>query len=81
MMLGGSQSSGLDPEDSMYGVCIRSLNLLHLKMVQAEIKNYYVEVPFNGMTSLLNFMKIYQLVAYLLVEEAQADRQTSRLIS
>jgi hypothetical protein len=64
MMQGGSQSSGLDPEDRMYGVYIRSLNLLHFKMVQAEIKNYGIEVPFNGMTSLLNFMKIYQLVTY-----------------
>jgi hypothetical protein len=31
-------------------------------MVEAIEKNYGTEVIFNGMTSLLNFMKIYQLL-------------------
>jgi hypothetical protein len=38
------------------------------------IKNYCVEVPLNGTTSLLNIMKIYQAVKKLLVGDTQ--RQT-----
>jgi len=38
------------------------------------IKNYGVEVTFNGMTSLLNFIKIYQLVQKLI--GGQTDTQT-----
>jgi hypothetical protein len=30
------------------------------------IKNYGIKVTFNGMTSLLNFIKIYQLVQKLM---------------
>jgi hypothetical protein len=41
------------------------------------IKNYCIEVPFNGITSLRNIMKIYQAVQKLLVE----DTQTGDLIS
>jgi hypothetical protein len=40
-----------------------------------SINNYGVEVIFNYMTSLLNFMKIYEFVQTLLVEGA-TDRQT-----
>jgi hypothetical protein len=36
-----------------------------------EIKNYGAEITFNGMTSLLIFMKIYQLVENLLVEDGR----------
>jgi hypothetical protein len=49
-----------------------------------EIKKYGVEVTFNGMTSLLNFIKIYQLVQKLLgggATDGQTDRQTGDLIS
>jgi hypothetical protein len=42
------------------------------------LKKYGVEVTFNGMTSLLTFIKIYQLVQKLLGEETQTDRQTDR---
>jgi hypothetical protein len=42
------------------------------------IKNYGVEVTFNGMTSLLNFIKIYHLVQKLL---GGTDRQTGDHIS
>jgi hypothetical protein len=42
------------------------------------IKKYGVEVTFNGMTSLLNFIKIYQLVQKLL---GGTDRQTGDLTS
>jgi hypothetical protein len=42
------------------------------------IKKYGVEVTFNGMTSLLNFIKIYQLVQKLL---GGTHRQTADLIS
>jgi hypothetical protein len=40
------------------------------------IKKYGVEVTFKGMTSLLNFIKIYQLVQKLLGGDTQTDRQT-----
>jgi hypothetical protein len=45
-------------------------------------KKYGVEVTFNGMTSLLNFIKIYQLVQTLLGGHThrQTDRQTDRLV-
>jgi hypothetical protein len=39
------------------------------------IKNYRVEVPFNGITFLPNFMKIYQSVQKLL-GETQTDKKT-----
>jgi hypothetical protein len=47
---------------------------------------YGVEVIFNGMTSLLNFTKIYQLVQKVLggthrQTGRQTDRQTDDLIS
>jgi hypothetical protein len=40
------------------------------------IKKYGVEVTFNGITSLLNFIKIYQLVQKLLGGGTQTDGQT-----
>jgi hypothetical protein len=40
------------------------------------IKNYGVEVIFNGVICLLNIMKIYHLIQKLLVE----DKQTNRLV-
>jgi hypothetical protein len=43
-----------------------------------EIKNYCVEVFLNDITSLLNFMKLYQLVQTLLVG---TQRQHGDLIS
>jgi hypothetical protein len=39
----------------------QKFNLLPFKMVEAMI-NYGAEITFTGMTSMLNFMKIYQLV-------------------
>jgi hypothetical protein len=44
---------------------------------------YGIEVTFNGMISLLNFIKIYQLVKKLLGggTHRQTDRQTGDLIS
>jgi hypothetical protein len=44
-----------------------------------RIKNVGVEVIFNGMTSLLNFMKIYQLVQNVLVG-GQTDGYTDKLV-
>jgi hypothetical protein len=41
-----------------------------------DIKNYGVEVTFNGMTFLLHFLKIYQLVQKLILV-----RQTERIMS
>jgi hypothetical protein len=42
---------------------------------------YGVEVIFNGMTFLLNDIKIYQLVQKLLRTDGQIDRQTGDLLS
>jgi hypothetical protein len=44
------------------------------------IKKYGGEVTFNGITSMLNFIKIYQLVQKLLLEDREPDRQTGDLI-
>jgi hypothetical protein len=41
------------------------------------IKKYGIEVTFNGMTSLLDLIKIYQLVQKLL---RVTHRQTDRLV-
>jgi hypothetical protein len=45
------------------------------------IKNYCIEVPLKGITSVPNFMKIYQAFQKLLVGDTQTDRQTGDLIS
>jgi hypothetical protein len=42
------------------------------------IEIYDVEVTLNGMMSLLNLMKMYQMVQKLLVGYAQTSRQTAR---
>jgi hypothetical protein len=43
-------------------------------MIEAlGIKNYFIEVPLNGITSVPNFMKFYQAVQKLLVEDTQTD--------
>jgi hypothetical protein len=42
------------------------------------IKKYGIEVIFNGMTSLLNYITIYQLVQKLLGWDTQTDRRTDR---
>jgi hypothetical protein len=39
-----------------------------------SVKNYGVEVIFNGMTSPLNFIKLYQLVHKLVGGDRHADR-------
>jgi hypothetical protein len=38
------------------------------------IKNYCIEVPLNGFTSVPDFMKIYQAIQKLLVQDTQVDR-------
>jgi hypothetical protein len=49
---------------------------------RSGIKKYGFEVTFNGMTSLLNFIKVYQLVKKLLGgTRRRTDRQTSDLTS
>jgi hypothetical protein len=45
------------------------------------IKNYGTEGMFNVTTSVLDFMKIYQLVDKLLEGDTQTDRQHGDLIS
>jgi hypothetical protein len=37
------------------------------------IRNYYIEAPLNDITSVPNFMKIYQAVQKLLVGDRQTD--------
>jgi hypothetical protein len=44
---------------------LTTLNLNNFKIVEA--KNYCIKVPLNGITSLTNLMKIYQLISKLLV--------------
>jgi hypothetical protein len=44
-------------------------------------KPYCIEVPLNGITSIPNFMKIYQVDQKLLVGDTQTDTQTGDLIS
>jgi hypothetical protein len=47
------------------------------------IKNYCIEVPLNSITSIPNFIKIYQAVQKFLVGDTQrqTDIQTGDLIS
>jgi hypothetical protein len=45
-----------------------------------RIKNYGVEVTFNGITSVLNFIQIYQL-AQKLIGERETHRQDDDLLS
>jgi hypothetical protein len=53
------------------------MNVRHFRIVKAKgIKNYGVEVNFNGRSVLLNFMKIYPIVPKLLVGDTEADRRT-----
>jgi hypothetical protein len=40
-----------------------------------SIKNYVIEVAFNGMTSLLSFIEIYQLVQELIGGKTDTDRK------
>jgi hypothetical protein len=42
------------------------------------IKYYCLEVPLNGITSVPNFIKVYQVVQKLLVGGTHTDRQTDR---
>jgi hypothetical protein len=42
------------------------------------LKKYSVEVTFNGMTSLLSFIIIYQLVQNVIRGRTQTDRQTDK---
>jgi hypothetical protein len=62
---------------------LRSLNVRYFGMVEdTGLKSNGIEVTFNGMTSLLNFIKISQLVQKLLGgTHRQTDRQTGDLIS
>jgi hypothetical protein len=49
-------------------------------MIEAmELKNYCIEVPLKGITSVPNFIKFYQAVQKLLV--GKTDRQTGDMIS
>jgi hypothetical protein len=58
---------------------LRSLNVRHFGMVEHYgITKFGVEVTFNSMTSLMNFIKIYQLVQKVLGMDTQTDGQTDR---
>jgi hypothetical protein len=47
---------------------LTTLKFNNLKMIEAiGIKNWCIEVPLNGITSMPNFVKIYQAVQKLLV--------------
>jgi hypothetical protein len=46
------------------------LNLNNFKIIEAMgLKSYFIEVPLNGITSVPNFMKIYQAF-----QKLQTDR-------
>jgi len=45
-----------------------------------EIKDDGVKATFNGMASLLNFVKMYQLVENILVWDKQMNEQAGRLV-
>jgi hypothetical protein len=50
----------------------QKLNVNHFGIVEAMgFKNYGIEVIFNGMTLVLNFIKIYELVQKLIGGERQ----------
>jgi hypothetical protein len=44
------------------------------------IRGHGIEVTFNAMMSLLNFMKMYQLVQKLLVADTQTNGGTDRMV-
>jgi hypothetical protein len=65
----GHQHKILTPQFSK--AQLKILNLDNFKAV--EFKNYCIEVPLNGITSLANSMKINQVVQNLLVGDTQTD--------
>jgi hypothetical protein len=61
---------------------LTTVNLNNFKMTEGmELKNYCIEVPLNGITSIPNFMKIYNVVQKLLVGDTQTDKETGDFIS
>jgi hypothetical protein len=46
--------------------------------MKLRVEKCGIEVTFNGMASLLNFMKLYQLLQKILVGDKQTDGQTAR---
>jgi hypothetical protein len=50
-------------------------------MVEGTGLKYGIEITFNGITSLLNVIKIYQLVQKLLGGDTHTHRQTGDLTS
>jgi hypothetical protein len=60
---------------------LMELNLSELTLTSFNLiinKNYCIKVPFNGITSVPNFMKIYQAVQKLSMGGTQ--RQADRLV-
>jgi ubiquitin C-terminal hydrolase len=53
---------------------LTNVNFNNFKTIKAIIKNHCIEVPLNGITSVPNFMKIYQAIQKLLVGDTQTDR-------
>jgi hypothetical protein len=74
--------SGSHVDWCKFYIHLRSWNVRHFGMVEGTgLKQFGVEVTFNGMTSLLSFIKIYQLVQKLLVEwDTETDGPTYRLV-
>jgi ubiquitin C-terminal hydrolase len=60
---------------------LTNVNFNNFKMIEAIIKSHCIEVPLNGITSVPNFMKIYQAIQKLLVGDIQTDKQTGDFIS
>jgi hypothetical protein len=73
-----------NPNPQFSKVHLTTLNLNNFKMIEAMGKNYCIEVPLNGTTSVPNFIKFYHAVKKLLAGDTQTDiqrQQTGDLIS
>jgi hypothetical protein len=54
---------------------VRCIQILHFRIMSRSygIEHYCIEVLLNGITSVPNFMKVYQAVPKLLVGDTQTD--------
>jgi hypothetical protein len=72
-----------EPNPQYSNAQLTNLNLNNFIWLKFGIKNYRIEVPMNSITSVPNFMKIYQAVQKLLVWDTHTDVQidkTDRLV-
>jgi hypothetical protein len=73
------RSTALNPDVRWNRLPNRNYEKLSIDFIFGNwLKNYCIEVPLNGITSLPN-IKIYQAVQKFLVGDGPTDRQTDRL--